>query len=136
MRDVYYTSGRRGPVLIRSMAIPWARRALDSLGADADPEVRRALEERAGLDGATVEPAAVPFGDPSGAVLRGPGGRFVGASSREAGRRRVEPEEPPAGPSCSGCGRPLNPAAVLVYGRQGPCGSCTRRNHRKAVEGS
>ncbi len=41
--------------------------------------------------------------------------------------------ETASGPACGDCGRPLNPAAVMVYGPAGPCASCTRRQHRRAI---
>lgn len=36
-------------------------------------------------------------------------------------------------PRCEKCRRPLNPAAVLVYGRRGPCGPCLRHQHADLV---
>jgi formamidopyrimidine-DNA glycosylase len=36
---------------------------------------------------------------------------------------------------CQHCGADLNPAAVMVYGRRGPCARCTRAIHREAQAG-
>jgi hypothetical protein len=111
MSEPLYRSSKLGPIPVRSMAVPHAARVLASLPADADPDLRAALEARAALDGSTVEPRAVPFGDPSGAVLRGSDGRFVAAVSRSRYRSR-EAHEPGDEPAREPLGRrPESPRA-------------------------
>src|SRR5205823_4022433 len=85
--EVFYQSSRLGAVPVSRMAIPHARRVLDSLGADADPLLRAALVERVARAGAT-DPRAVPFGDASGVMIRDrESGRFTGAAFRSLYRK-------------------------------------------------
>jgi hypothetical protein len=123
----YFSRSRGCHIPVRTMPVPHAARVLASLPADADPDLRAALEARAGLASSTeAEPRAVPYG--GGVTLRGEGGKFAAVS-----RQVPRPEPEPVEHRCEGCGRELNPAEWILS--PGICGACVRKRHRKAVQG-